>query len=274
MLLADRFQTLLACAAVVLCQPGLAQDQDRIRPRIGLVLSGGGARGAAHVGVIKVLEELRIPIDMISSNSMGAIVGGTYAYGYSPAEMADILTKVDWPLVMKDGSKRDDLSFRRKQDDLGFLVDYEIGMRGFTPVWPKGIAQGHRVLIFKFLMPGWTEIGSFDDLPIRFRAVATDIENGQQVILSSGSLPLAIAASMSIPGVFAPVRIDGKELIDGMVVNNIPMNAGETIPAVTISGTGFVVNASVSFENGTGPAPTVSNVVVGGGGTTITASHA
>jgi len=194
------------------------------RPKIGLVLSGGGARGAAHVGVLKVLHELRIPIDLIAGNSMGALVGGNFAFGYSPEELQEVLETINWPLVLRDGSERSDLSFRRKLDDKNFLIDYELGLRGIYPVLPRGIAQGHRSLnILKFLTLGWNELDDFDDLPIPFRAVATDIANGEEVVLESGSLPLALAASMAIPGVFAPVRIGDRELMDGMVVNNVPI---------------------------------------------------
>ena len=136
----------------------------------------------------------------------------------------EILETVNWPLLLRDGSDRSDLSFRRKLDDKNFLIDYELGLRGIYPVIPRGIAQGHRSLnILKFLTLGWHEIDDFDELPIPFRAVATDIANGEEVVLESGSLPLALAASMAIPGVFAPVRIGDRELIDGMVVNNVPI---------------------------------------------------
>ena len=205
------------------------------RPKIGLVLSGGGARGAAHVGVLKVLEELRIPIDMIAGNSMGTIIGASYAYGYSPKEMQEILININWPLVLKDGLPRDELSFRRKQDDANFLIDLALGFRDFSIVLPKGLVHGHHNLnIFRFMTPQSWKLKSFDELPIPFRAVATEIGTGKEVVLASGSLPLAMAASMAIPGVFAPVVIDGKQLIDGMVVNNIPIDVAKSMGADVI----------------------------------------
>ncbi len=194
------------------------------RPKIGVVLSGGGARGAAHVGVLAVLEELRIPIDAIAGNSMGALVGGIYATGYSPAEMKAVMAEIDWAQVLSDRPPREERSFRRKQDDLTFLIDTSFGVRGFQFVLPKGLMAGHHSgNLLKFLVPESFLVTDFDDLRIPYRAVATDITNGDHVVLSSGSLPESMAASMAIPGVFAPVVIDGRELVDGMVVNNTPV---------------------------------------------------
>ncbi len=199
-------------------------------PKIGLVLSGGGARGSAHVGVIKVLEELRIPIHAIASNSMGALVGGAYAYGLSPSDMEATLTSVDWTQALSDRPHRTDLAFRRKQDSLNFLVDLTFGFRDFRFVLPKGLVQGHYTSnILKFMALDAHHVRHFDDLPIPFRAVATEIGTGDEVVLESGSLPLAMTASMAIPGFFSPVSIDGRELVDGMVVNNIPIDVGKAM---------------------------------------------
>ena len=211
---------LLACP----CLAQQPQGTGASRPKIGLVFSGGGARGMAHAGVLKVLEELRIPIDYIAGNSIGALVGGCYAYGYSPAELDEILTGIDWPEVMKDGFKRQDLVFRRKQDDLNFLMQIALGYRDWDFQVPKGFLYGQRSRnILRFLTPSSYKITHFDDLNVPFRAVATEIATGKEVILESGSLPVAMSASMAIPGAFAPVTIDGRDLVDGMVVNNIPI---------------------------------------------------
>lgn len=219
----------VALLPFLLALPGLAQDPapDRpARPRIGVVLSGGGARGAAHVGVLQVFEELRIPIHAIAANSMGALVGGNYCYGHSPEELADVLTKViDWPLELSDKPPRRDMTFRRKEDDRNFLIDWALGFRDWGFVLPLGVVQGHYVEnTLKVLTPDAYELRDFDDLPIPFRAVATNIGTGKEVVLSSGDLPLAMKASMSIPGFFAPTEIDGQMLVDGMVVNNIPID--------------------------------------------------
>lgn len=195
------------------------------RPKIGVVLSGGGARGIAHVGVLKVLEELRIPVDYIVGNSMGSIIAGTFAYGYSPAEQDQILTSIDWTEVMNDGFKRQDLVFRRKQDDLNFLMKIALGFRDWDFRFPRGFLYGQRSSnIFRFLTPRSYKITHFDQLNIPFRAVATELGTGKEIILESGSLPVAMSASMAVPGAFAPVNIDGRDLVDGMLVNNIPID--------------------------------------------------
>jgi NTE family protein len=179
----------------------------------------------AHVGVLKVLEELRIPVDYIVGNSMGSLVAGTYAYGYSPTEQDDILTTIDWRDVMNDGFRRRDLVFRRKQDDLNFLMKIALGFRDWDFRFPKGLLYGQRSSnILRFLTPGSYKITHFDQLNIPFRAVATEIGTGKEIVLESGSLPVAMSASMAIPGAFAPVNIDGRDLVDGMVVNNIPID--------------------------------------------------
>jgi NTE family protein len=195
------------------------------RPRIGLVLSGGGARGSAHVGVLKVLEELRIPVDLIAGNSMGALVGGIYAYGYSPAEMNDILSSIDWPQLLSDQPLRDNRAFRRKQDDFVCQIEATLGFRDFEFVLPKGLVAGNYTgNLLKNLVLQQQQAIDFGQLRVPYRAVATDIVTGAQVVLSSGNLAVAMAASMAIPGAFAPVVIDGHQLVDGMVVNNVPVD--------------------------------------------------
>ena len=200
------------------------------RPMVGLVLSGGGARGASHVGVLKVLEELRIPVDIITGTSMGAVGGGLYAYGYSPEELQQILAQTDWDELFRDSPPREHLSFRRKADDYNYLIKLEAGFNHGQFSIPPGLIQGQKLnLMLKALMPQAPE--HFDDLPIRFRAVATDIETGNPVALGDGSLVSALRASMSIPGVFAPVAIDGRLLIDGGMANNVPVNLARELGA-------------------------------------------
>ena len=181
------------------------------RPRIGLVLSGGGARGIAHIGVLKVLEEMRIPIDCIAGTSMGAIVGGLYAAGASPADLEKLVTSIPWNEAFTDKQTADKLSFRRKEDREADKIDLNLGIRDGRLITSKGLVQGQNLnLLLKEMLLDTLEIKDFDKLHIPFRAVAADIETGQTVVIGSGDLSEAIRASMSIPGIFAPMEIKGK----------------------------------------------------------------
>jgi NTE family protein len=201
-----------------------AQSVQAQHPKIGLVLSGGGARGAAHVGVLKVIEELQIPIDYIAGTSMGAIIGGLYASGMSPEEIEKALEEIDWLDVLTDSPKRKDLSFRRKREDEEFLVRSAVGFNDGKLELPQGLLQGQKLLLLlKALTLPVARIEDFDQLRIPFRALATDISTGLPVVLQSGDLALAMRASASIPSAFAPVEIDGQLLVDGGVSNNLPV---------------------------------------------------
>jgi NTE family protein len=165
--------------------PAQALPQDAAsRPRIGLVLSGGGARGAAHVGVLKVLEELHVPIDAIAGTSMGAVVGGLYASGMSAAQIERQFASVDWNDAFRDRPQRLDLNFRRKREDRQYPVQFPLG----------------------------------------FRAIATDLETGDAVVMGKGDLVTALRASVSAPGIFAPVERDGRLLVDGGIAMNLPVD--------------------------------------------------
>jgi NTE family protein len=194
------------------------------RPKIGLVLSGGGARGAAHVGVLKILEELRIPIDYVAGTSMGAIVGGLYASGMSVEEIASVIGSTDWKGFYSDRQPRSERSLRRKSDGNGFLVDFDVGFKNGGLVFPLGLVQGQKfeIALRRWLLPVAT-VKDFDRLPIPFRAVATDVAKGELVLLGSGDLASAIRASMSAPGALKPVRLDGRLLVDGGLVNKLPV---------------------------------------------------
>jgi NTE family protein len=195
------------------------------RLRVGLVLGGGGARGAAHIGVLKVLEEQRIPIDVIAGTSMGAAVGGLYASGMSADELEALAGSLDWAAALNDQSSREFLSFRRKQDDSEFPVDLELGLRGAHLVLPQGVIQGQKLdLLLRELTLHVSQINDFDQLPIPFRAVASDIEQGTRYVMQRGDLANAIRASMSVPAVFAPVEIDGRLLVDGGITGNLPVD--------------------------------------------------
>lgn len=155
--------------------PALAAES--ARPRVGLVLSGGGARGAAHVGVLKVLEEMRVPIDAIAGTSMGAVVGGLYASGLSAQEIETLISSVNWQDAFQDRPPRAELGYRRKQDDRNFLVSYALGVRKEGFVLPRGLVQGQKLeqVLRNAALPV-AEVQDFDLLPIPFRAVATDLD--------------------------------------------------------------------------------------------------
>jgi len=195
------------------------------RPKIGLALSGGGARGAAHVGVLRVLEELHIPIDYIAGTSMGSIIAGLYASGMTPDEIEHALKTIDWETVFDDKPPREDRSFRRKRDDDLYLVKAKPGYSDGEIKLPSGLIQGQKFdLELRKLALRASNINDFDRLPIPFRAVASDIGTGKSVVLSKGDIALAMRASMAVPGAFSPARIDGRTLVDGGITNNLPIS--------------------------------------------------
>lgn len=200
-------------------------ESEAERPRIGLVLGGGGARGAAHIGVLRELERLRIPIDAIAGTSMGAVVGSLYASGKTPDELEELVLSIDWADAFIDATQRRDLSFRRKQDDSAFPVKFELGVKDGDVQLPKGLIQGQKLqLILREQLLHVSDVHDFDRLPTPFRAVASNIETGESFVMSSGDLALAARASMSAPGLFSPVVVDGKTLVDGGLVGNVPVS--------------------------------------------------
>ena len=220
--------------------PERAVAEPAATPRIGLALSGGGARGIAHVGVLKVLEEMRIPISCVTGTSMGAIVGGTYAAGRTPQDMEKRVVAADWETIFRDEPPRKEIAVRRKVDDYFTLFKPEFGVKDGLAL-PKGIIAGVSIeTFFRELSTPAFGVGNFSKLPIPFRAMATDIETGESVVLDKGSLAQAMRASMSVPGAIAPVEIDGRLLVDGGIANNLPIDearklCGEVIIAVNIS---------------------------------------
>lgn len=194
------------------------------RPKTCLVLGGGGARGAAHIGLLKVLEREHVPVDCIVGTSMGAIVGGLYAAGYRAAEIEAILGAIDWSAVLHDRPPRDMRGMRRKEDDLRLLGGVELGIHDGRISMPRGMIQGQQLemLLRRLLLPVG-QVRDFDRLPIPFRAVATDIVKGEKVVFAEGDLVTALRASMSVPGIFAPVNVDGRLLVDGGVLDNVPV---------------------------------------------------
>ena len=203
----------------------IAESTQNDRPRIGLVLGGGGARGAAHIGVLKELERMRIPVDAIAGTSMGAIIGGLYATGMNADELESLVSSMDWAAALSDKPARKDLSFRRKQDDREYPINLELGLRGTDFVLPQGVIQGQKLdLLLRDLTSRASHVRDFDDLPIPFRAIASDIVAGEAVVLARGDLSQAIRASMSVPGVFTPASIGGRLLVDGGLIGNLPID--------------------------------------------------
>ncbi|MGF6594862.1 patatin-like phospholipase family protein [Pseudomonas sp. 2835] len=196
------------------------------RPKVGLVLSGGAARGLAHIGVLKALEEQGIKVDAIAGTSMGAVVGGLYASGYKIDELEKLALNIDWQQALSDAPPRKDVPFRRKQDDRDFLVKQKLSFRDDGSLGlPLGVIQGQNLaLLLESMLAHTSDTRDFDKLPIPFRAVATDIASGEKVVFRRGHLPQVIRASMSIPAVFAPVELDGRLLVDGGMVDNIPLD--------------------------------------------------
>jgi NTE family protein len=199
------------------------------RPRIGLALSGGGALGLAEIGVIQWMEQNHIPVDRIAGTSMGSAVGAMYATGMSPAEIAKFAETIDWDAAFVAEPTYPQISYRRKEDRRNFLIDTPLGLKhglngpnGFNP------GQGVGLLLDRIAFAEYG-IASFDDLPIPFRSMATDMLSGEGVVLRDGSLAQAVCASMAVPGAFTPVEIGGHVLADGGMIQNIPV---ETVLAM------------------------------------------
>jgi NTE family protein len=195
------------------------------RPRIGLVLGGGGAKGFAHIGVIEELERRRIPIDVIAGTSMGAVVGSMYAIGNDAEEIKKITGSIDWKNVFNDNLQRIDLSFRRKREVREIFLNARLGVDNGKAALPTGIFGGQKLFsTVQELLAPWRATEDFNNLPIPFRAVATNIVTGQPVAMGSGNFSTAVFASMSIPAAFPPVEREGLLLVDGGISNNLPVD--------------------------------------------------
>ena len=220
---AQRFTLLLCCVCLSVAAFGASGSTER--PRVGLVLAGGGARGLAHIGVLRYLEEHHIRIDAVAGTSMGSIVGGLYASGLNAAEVERIARNLDWKYAFNDATPREQQSFRRKEEDYDYLIPAKLRFKNGKLGLPMGAIEGqHLNLMLHEMVAHVARIDDFDKLPIPFRAVATDITTGDAVILGKGDLAIAMRASMSIPGVFSPIELDGKLLVDGGIVKNIPVD--------------------------------------------------
>ena len=223
----------LACAIVL---PVFAQANDPpVRPKVALVLSGGGARGLAHIGVIKVLREQRVPVDFIVATSMGAIVGGAYAAGRTPEELEGLVTSADWELMFADRPPREYLSFRRKEDDQRLIGKTELGVSREGVMLPRAAFGSQNLEEFMRLVTRSAgDARPVNELPVPLHAVATDLSTGEQVVLSHAPLPLAMRASMSIPGAFSPTELAGRLLGDGGLTRNLPVEVARALGADVI----------------------------------------
>ena len=202
------------------------------RPKIGLVLAGGGAKGAAHIGVLKALEEMHIPIDYITGTSMGAYIGGLYASGLSADEIEVFIDTIDWNSGFVDKVERSERQIRDKEYEDRYQIGTDIGFSFTELKAPKGFVQGQNMAkILRITSGNVPYLESFDDLPIPFRAVATDIEKLEPVILDHGNLAEAMMASMSVPGALPPVEYEGRLLVDGGSVNNMPIDIAKEMGA-------------------------------------------
>lgn len=215
----------------LLCFSERAMAQDEIRPKIGLVLSGGGAKGVAHIGVLKVLEEAEIPIDYICGTSMGAIIGGLYSIGYRAEELDSMVRSQDWIFLLTDQIARPYQSFNSKYEKEHFLIKVPLGNNKKIST-PSGIVKGQGILNkFTSLTIGYHQLDSFADLPIPFACVAGDLTSGKEIVIKKGNLPLAMRTSMAVPGVFQPVYRDGMVLVDGGIFNNFPVDVAKEMGA-------------------------------------------
>jgi NTE family protein len=201
------------------------------RPKVCVVLSGGGARGAAHIGVLKVLEELRVPVDCITGTSMGSLVGGAYASGMSVPEMEKVAEALRSDLLFNDKPPRQEETVRRKEDDASILFGLELGVRDRELLLQKGVVSGIQLEAVLRRLSKVKQTVSFDDLPIPFRAVATDLVTGTPVVFDGGDLPRVMRASMSVPGVIAPAQIGDMILVDGGLTNNLPVDVARAMGA-------------------------------------------
>ena len=243
---------LLAQIAAKAHTPEVPDIRKGTRPKVAVVLSGGGAKGAAHIGALKVIEEAGIPVDMIVGTSMGAIIGGLYSVGHTPECLDSLLKSQDWPTLLTDRKKEQEQSFLSRERDDNFIISIPLGKNHESDTTQNvnskaGIIEGRNILkMFQRLIP--PEYGgniSFDKLPVRFACVAVDAASGKEIVFRSGQLDTAMRASMSIPGVFRPIRKDSMLLIDGGILNNYPVDVARKMGADIVIG----VNVGEGLHN-------------------------
>ncbi len=240
--------------------PPAASDsapQERARPKIGLALGGGAARGIAHIGLLRWFEMHRIPVDYIAGTSMGGLIGGAYASGLTPDEIQALMNDADWDLMFLADSPFRHKTFRRKEDARAFPGQIDFGLKGGFKL-PSGLNAGQQIemLLDRIALP-YHDLRSFDELPTPFRCVATDIRKGEPLVMSSGSFARALRATMAIPAVFTPVVLDQQLLVDGGALNNVPADV------VKAMGANVAIAVNVSSSTDEAPAPTTLFAVLG-----------
>ena len=238
----DLFKLVLVVSVVFLAMS--ANGYDKNRPKIGLVLSGGGARGLAHIGVLRALEEKHIPIDYIAGTSMGSIVGGLYATGMNSDDLEWVVKSIDWDRVFRASTDRKKQQYSAKQADKDYFVDLEFGLSKKGPKSSKGFAGGQQLMLELQRIVGSIKTQSFDDFPIPFRAVATDLNAAEPYVLDHGDLAMAMRASMAVPLVFGPVKYQGRFLADGGLLNNLPVDVAKQMGADIV----IAVNISTPLD--------------------------
>jgi NTE family protein len=221
-------------AAVALSSTFISPQTPRpagAQPRIGLVLEGGAALGLAHVGVITWLEEHHIPVQYVAGTSMGGLIGGLYATGSSPAEMKELITNMNWDQIMRDDIPFRDLAYRRKEDAEDYPNYLEFGLKKGVS-FPEGLNAGNSVgLVLDRIALPYSQVTDFNELPTPFACVATDLVSGKQHVFRSGSLATALRSTMSIPGVFSPVRNKESIFVDGGLLDNMPVDVAKDMGA-------------------------------------------
>ena len=222
---------LLVVVVASSCARAQAQTAPPRRPKIGLVLEGGAALGLAHIGVLEWLEEHRIPVSYVAGTSMGGLVGGFYATGNSPARIREIVNTIPWDEVLRDEIPYRDLAYRRKEDATDYPNELEFGIKHGVKL-PEGFNSGHKVgLILDEMALPYSETKSFNDLPIPFACVGTDLVSNKEQVFRDGSLAVALRATMSLPGVFTPVRTSDSVLVDGGLLDNLPVDVAKEMGA-------------------------------------------
>lgn len=216
-------------------QPEAQKPEPQKHPRVALVLSSGGARGLAHIGVLEALEELHVPVDLVVGSESGALVGGLYAAGLEPQQIEHALLSRNWVDALNDRTPRASLSYRAKQEDRQFLIDLPISLGSRGLIFPPGLLGGERLrLEIARLVMGALPERDFDNLPSAFRAVATDLQRGDVQVLDGGSLATAIEASFSTPVLYPPVRLDGRMLVSGAFGDPLPVDAAQEQGAAVV----------------------------------------
>lgn len=256
---------LFIAAAILMAFSTYAQNRDRSvniqapRLKVGVVLGGGGAKGAAHIGALKYLEEMGIPIDYMAGTSMGSIIGGLYALGYTPDELTHLIAGMDWSQYIGNKIDRASMSYEMRQRNSTFVINLPFSLKSlldhnsnttFISQLPSAYVNNSSLInLFNDLCVGYQEQMDFNDLPIPFACVATDMVTGKEVVLRHGSVPTAMRASMAIPGVFSPVPIDTAVLVDGGLVNNFPADVLREMGADIIIGIEITSNKDITADD-------------------------